>query len=321
MIPGNDKSTVMQHLILFVLCDQDPGCPVPLEFADRQDHWYEYSVHRFQAVPPQTGEQVVLLDSAWTILTMHSYTTDQADQFPTEGFHIAVCTKDGTLPERQDWSYQDKPHFHAVFTGPRGESTNGLEFDLQASMPTKIEHLPKLGEILMDTPEWYVHAIQSFWPVGERSRQGYDQVFVCWCERNPNPPPATSDWEVCPVIPPDPYLMPARPHRSQVLFYVTLTDVQNLSIAETFKLLVELGYTPQLRYREWLKADGERALRLYALLRYEQHDFNRPVDRDYLSDELEVLWGKIVPSTAVSLSKGCPPPQMVSLPGADSESL
>lgn len=53
--------------------------------------------------------------------------------------------------------------------------------------------------------------------------------------------------------------------------------------------MVELGYTPQLRYREWQQADGQRELRLYALLRYEQHDFNCPVDRDYLSDALEAL--------------------------------
>ena len=321
MIPGHGKSAVMQHLILFVLCDQDPGCPVPLEYADRQDQWYEYEVHRFQAVPPRTGEQVDLVDAVWSILEVHSYTTDQAEQFPTAGFHIAVCTQEGNLSERQDWSDQEEPHFHAVFTGPSGESTHGVGFELQASLLNKSEHLPKLGEILMDTPEWYVQAIQSFLPVGPRSVQGYERVFVCWCERNPNPPPATSDWEVCPVIPPDPYLMPVRPHRSQVLFYVTLTDVQNLSLAETFKLLVELGYTPQLRYREWPQADGERELRLYALLRYEQHDFNRPVDQDYLFDELEVLWGKIVPSTAVSLSRGYPPPQMVALAEADSASL
>jgi hypothetical protein len=68
--------------------------------------------------------------------------------------------------------------------------------------------------------------------------------------------------------------------------------------------MVELGYTPQLRYREWQQADGQRELRLYALLRYEQHDFNCPVDRDYLSDALESLWQRIVPSTAVHLSKG-----------------
>lgn len=82
--------------------------------------------------------------------------------------------------------------------------------------------------------------------------------------------------------------------------------------------MVELGYTPQLRYREWQQADGQRELRLYALLQYEQHDFNCPVDRDYLSDALESLWQRIVPSTAVHLSKGYPLRQRVALAEADS---
>ncbi len=305
----------MQHLTLFVLCSQDPNrYPVPLEIANwPPNQWFETSTHIFQATPPQVGAQEVINGVEWTILEVHSYTTKQVEQFPIASFHIAVCTENGTPHQRNDWLDWDEPHFYEVFIQRGEELTRDGGAIIHLKRTTEVGCLWKPGEILLEASQWYVHSVQSFLPVEGRPIQGYDQVFVCWCERNPNPLPVDSGWEVCPVIPPDSYLMPINPDRSQVLFYVELTIVKNLTVTETFKLLEELGYQPQFRYWEWQAPNGQRGVRLFALLKHEQHDYNLPVDPKYLVDEQKVLWQRIVPSVAVCLKKGCPPRQLVSL--------
>lgn len=291
----------MKYLILFKL--------YPPQLEQPEDTWSEAEDYQLTETPPQVGVQYTIQGTEWTIAQIDSYPTTESEHFPLDCFYVAVCTEDGSLPTRSDWFDPDAARFHAIYIGLRGERINPKADAFLTWIVLRLEFQPRVGEVLQDIPEWYVHGVQTFEPEGQRPVGGYNQVLVYWCERNPNPPSPATDWEVCRVILPDPYTMPLHPHSGQVLFYVELTAVQNLTIAQTLTLLQELGFTPELRYGERQDSEGRHHISLYALLCYEQHAPDRPPD--YLPKEWEILSDRLVPTTAVHLCRGLPPRRKV----------
>ena len=79
--------------------------------------------------------------------------------------------------------------------------------------------------------------------------------------------------------------LPVIPKSGEVFLAVNLSAVKNPSVPETLKLLEDMGYTPQLRYRQ--SRDGN--ISLYALLKHEQVEPEILVNTDYLGDELDAL--------------------------------
>lgn len=103
------------------------------------------------------------------------------------------------------------------------------------------------------------------------------------------------------------YEMPIVPKPGEVFLYVCLSEVKNMTVAETLTLLQEMGYSPELRYRQ-SKEDGK--VSLYALLKHEQHaaDFfiDSDHDSDHMADEWEALVMRIEPDLAVRCPHGVP---------------
>lgn len=100
--------------------------------------------------------------------------------------------------------------------------------------------------------------------------------------------------------------LPLPPQPGEVLLYVELTQVQNMTIAQCLTMLQEIGYRPELRYRQWQDADGKPQFGMFALLKHEQHEQDFLVDSDYLLDEWEAIATRIEPSTAVGCPRGLP---------------
>jgi hypothetical protein len=76
-----------------------------------------------------------------------------------------------------------------------------------------------------------------------------------------------------------------KPKAGQILWFVDLSEIRSRSISETLELLEQMGHQPQLRYLE--TQDG---LKLFALLRDEQHDPTQKIDDEYLIDERIALY-------------------------------
>jgi hypothetical protein len=94
--------------------------------------------------------------------------------------------------------------------------------------------------------------------------------------------------------------LPVIPKPGEVFLAVELTAVQNMTVAQTLKLLEDMGYNPSLRYRQ--SSDGRVCV--YALLR---HDFVNPEilqNSDYLGEQLDALAEVIKPADAITSPRG-----------------
>jgi hypothetical protein len=94
--------------------------------------------------------------------------------------------------------------------------------------------------------------------------------------------------------------LPVIPKLGEVFLAVELNAVQNMSVAETLKLLDDMGYNPTLRYRQ--SKDGK--VSVYALLRHEFIDLEVLQNSDYLGEELDVLASVIQPTDAITSPRG-----------------
>jgi len=87
------------------------------------------------------------------------------------------------------------------------------------------------------------------------------------------------------------------PKLGQAILYVRLSDVENLTITETLSLLEDLGYSPELRYSQWVS--DPRQVTLYAFLKEESLPYGSTGEDSRLNDEYWALTEKIQPVGAV----------------------
>jgi hypothetical protein len=88
------------------------------------------------------------------------------------------------------------------------------------------------------------------------------------------------------------------PKPGEVMLYISLHEVENLTPVEVLDLARSLGFKPELRTRTW-QQEGKTQVGLYAMLYYEQREPNSGLDPDFLDAELEVLHQQIIPDVAV----------------------
>lgn len=91
------------------------------------------------------------------------------------------------------------------------------------------------------------------------------------------------------------------PQPGEVMLYVALHRVANMTPVEVLDFAKSLGFTPELRTRTYAK-DGETKVGLYGLLYYDQRDPDSGLEPDFLEAELEVLCNQISPDTAVNFA-------------------
>lgn len=104
------------------------------------------------------------------------------------------------------------------------------------------------------------------------------------------------------------YQLQMKPRPGQFLVYIDLSMVQSRSKAETLTELERLGYAPQLRFLE--TPSGE--VKLYALLRDEQHDPTQRIPDTYLREETIALFEAFPgEATAIYSLQGVPKPQAI----------
>lgn len=96
------------------------------------------------------------------------------------------------------------------------------------------------------------------------------------------------------------YKLQWKPRPGQLLLYIDFSEIKQRSIEATLQILKELSYEPELRYSE-----REGQVKLYALLKDEQHDPSVPIPDEYLEDELEALYERLLPDDlAIRCARG-----------------
>jgi hypothetical protein len=91
------------------------------------------------------------------------------------------------------------------------------------------------------------------------------------------------------------------PKLGEVMLYISLHEVENLTPVEVLDLARSLGFKPELRTRTW-QQEGETQVGLYAMLYQEQRDPSSGLDPAFLDAELEALHQQISPDVAVRFS-------------------
>lgn len=88
-------------------------------------------------------------------------------------------------------------------------------------------------------------------------------------------------------------VMPLRPRKGEVWLALNLSRIQNLSPWAALKLAEELGFVPELRYRQ------DERVEVYAVLYYELRDYEQPLPAGFLEEQLWTLAERIQPSEAI----------------------
>jgi hypothetical protein len=130
---------------------------------------------------PQVGDRVSFEACEWQVVSVHPYE-------PTKASAIAVyevwCSQDGS-DYRRDWSTRT-PHHLRVEAGVQGEGMGQAvgEDWIPWSLIFDLKDLPAIGDDHPDYPDWTVHEIQQFTPVGPRPSGGFDTINLCLCVRS-----------------------------------------------------------------------------------------------------------------------------------------
>lgn len=91
------------------------------------------------------------------------------------------------------------------------------------------------------------------------------------------------------------------PQPGEVMLYVALHRVENMTPVKVLEFAKSLGFTPELRTRTYTK-DGETKVGLYAMLYHDQRNLKSALEADFLEVELETMCARISPDTAVSFA-------------------
>ena len=105
------------------------------------------------------------------------------------------------------------------------------------------------------------------------------------------------------------YKLQWKPKPGQLLLYIDFSAIKQRSIEATLQILKELSYEPELRYSE-----REGQVKLYALLKDEQHDPSVPIPEEYMEEELGALYERLVPDDlAIRCARGLPQTNLVTV--------
>ena len=108
--------------------------------------------------------------------------------------------------------------------------------------------------------------------------------------------------------------MALSPQPGEIMLYLDLHRVENMTPVAALKLAESLGFQPELRTRTW-QVDGVTQTGLYALLHYEQREYNAVLEADYPVDaQFEALTEAITPDTAVHFTYNLQQPRAVVAP-------
>ncbi len=89
------------------------------------------------------------------------------------------------------------------------------------------------------------------------------------------------------------------PAPGEIMLYVSLHDVENMTPYEVLRLAENLGFSPQLRCKTW-EHEGNQEYGIYALLHYDRRDYDSALESDYVTDKaFESLSKQIEPDTAI----------------------
>ena len=105
--------------------------------------------------------------------------------------------------------------------------------------------------------------------------------------------------------------MTLSPQPGEIMLYLDLHRVENMTPVAALKLAESLGFQPELRTRTW-QVDGVTQTGLYALLHYERRDYNAVLEPDYPVDaQFAALTDAIEPDTAVHFTYNLRQPRTV----------
>ncbi|MBV8886105.1 MAG: hypothetical protein JO235_19220 [Chroococcidiopsidaceae cyanobacterium CP_BM_RX_35] len=93
------------------------------------------------------------------------------------------------------------------------------------------------------------------------------------------------------------------PKPGEVMLYVALHRVLNMTPVELLDFAKSLGFTPELRTKTFDKDRKTHVgVYVYAMLYHDQRDPESGLDADFLAAELEALCNRISPDTAVNFA-------------------
>jgi hypothetical protein len=284
----------------------DPGC---IELTDAE----------FTDTPPQLGDRfhsisknshnaakrfdwVPFAEIDWVAVKILVYEPLDLSSYPTQTAYEVwyVHPDENGIPERQGWS--DNNRYYDYFGVTTGEQRLNEDGWIPSGFVWDLKNLPRVGKSMQDYPDWKVSELQRFSLVGTRPTAGFDEIVLCWCSEYEEAR-APQNREPLSVIPFSGLEMPIIPKPGEVFLYVSLSEVKNMTVTETIAMLEEMGYSPELRYRQ-SKEDG--AVSIYALLKHEQYDPDSIEGFYPLHSEWETLARKIKPTLAVCCPRGLP---------------
>ena len=163
---------LIMRVMSYPLSYVPPGWEVPEGYVP-EGRIEDYDVILADA-SPEAGQQFDFFNHSWTIAQVQAYQSPEQARTGVEGFYLAICTLDGSLPVRTPWHSGTSPLLviHALTGGDLVANEWGdpyWELVKQESWITAADGLE-------------IKSFQHFEPVGERLAGDYSQVVVAWSE-------------------------------------------------------------------------------------------------------------------------------------------
>ncbi|MBE9179118.1 hypothetical protein IQ268_11150 [Oculatella sp. LEGE 06141] len=173
------------HLVKFVLVYPPGQLPPDVKAEDIPDDEpigsFEDYIFQFSEQPPELGTNHHLNGNQWTIAQVQTYQALQSTPGATKAVHIAICTPDGAVPQRPDWSGGQPQvlYIPALTNGTLALNEDGTNrYGIAVETPLNIP----LNNIFED---WTLKYFQSFELVSASAPQSFKDVVICWCKQEP----------------------------------------------------------------------------------------------------------------------------------------
>ncbi|MBD1995253.1 hypothetical protein H6G00_01235 [Leptolyngbya sp. FACHB-541] len=155
--------------------------PDDVKMDEASMHFEDY-VFWFSDAPPVVGDKHSLNSNQWSVAQIHSYQVSHTTPGPVQTVFTAVCSQDGSVPERREW-YDSNPvilYIPALTNGKLALNDDGTN---RFGLVDNVVNIP-FNEPFED---WEFKYCQSFDPVGRITPQGFEQIVLCWCRREESP--------------------------------------------------------------------------------------------------------------------------------------